>query len=188
MLANNKAYERVSEFLSAEHFIDPVHGRIFTAIQRRCEAGQQWQWDGVSFAILAPTTDDYAHASKSNAISCVLHVTDAAGHSALLAGDIEAPQERGLLARHENIQSTMLLVPHPGSNTSSTAELLDVVRPSLAVMSLGRDNRFGFPRPSVLTSYAGRGIRVLRTDQVGAVTLRIGPGGELDATCARGCR
>jgi replicative DNA helicase len=40
LLANNKAYERVSEFLSAEHFIDPVHGRIFTAIQRRCEAGQ----------------------------------------------------------------------------------------------------------------------------------------------------
>jgi replicative DNA helicase len=40
LLANNKAYERVSEFLAAEHFADPVHGRIFTAIQRRCEAGQ----------------------------------------------------------------------------------------------------------------------------------------------------
>jgi replicative DNA helicase len=40
LLANNKAYERVSEFLAAEHFADPVHGRIFTAIQRRVEAGQ----------------------------------------------------------------------------------------------------------------------------------------------------
>ncbi len=40
LLANNKAYERVSEFLAPEHFIDPVHGRIYQAIVRRVEAGQ----------------------------------------------------------------------------------------------------------------------------------------------------
>ncbi len=40
LLANNRAYERVSEFLEAEHFQDPVHGRIFRAISRRVEAGQ----------------------------------------------------------------------------------------------------------------------------------------------------
>ena len=40
LLANNKAYERVSEFLAGEHFADAVHGRIFSAIQRRIEAGQ----------------------------------------------------------------------------------------------------------------------------------------------------
>ncbi len=40
LLANNKAYERVGEFLVAEHFADPIHGRIYTAIQRRCEASQ----------------------------------------------------------------------------------------------------------------------------------------------------
>ena len=40
LLANNKAYERVSDFLSPEHFADPVHGILFTAIQRRLETGQ----------------------------------------------------------------------------------------------------------------------------------------------------
>jgi replicative DNA helicase len=40
LLANNKAYERVSEFLLPEHFADPIHDRIFQAIQRRVEAGQ----------------------------------------------------------------------------------------------------------------------------------------------------
>ena len=40
LLANNKAYERVSEFLAPEHFVDPVHGRIYQAIVRRVEAGQ----------------------------------------------------------------------------------------------------------------------------------------------------
>ncbi len=40
LLANNRAYERVSEFLIAEHFADPIHGRIYQSIARRIEAGQ----------------------------------------------------------------------------------------------------------------------------------------------------
>jgi len=40
LLANNKAYERVSDFLAPEHFADAIHGRIFQAIARRLEAGQ----------------------------------------------------------------------------------------------------------------------------------------------------
>lgn len=40
LLANNKAYERVSEFLEEEHFADSIHGRIYSAIRRRVENGQ----------------------------------------------------------------------------------------------------------------------------------------------------
>jgi replicative DNA helicase len=40
LLSNNKAYERVSEYLAPDHFADPVNGRIYAAIQRRIEAGQ----------------------------------------------------------------------------------------------------------------------------------------------------
>jgi len=40
LLANNRAYERVSDFLLPDHFADPIHGRIFSAIARRVEAGQ----------------------------------------------------------------------------------------------------------------------------------------------------
>jgi replicative DNA helicase len=40
LLANNKAYERVAEFLVQEHFADSLHGRIYQAISRRIEAGQ----------------------------------------------------------------------------------------------------------------------------------------------------
>jgi replicative DNA helicase len=39
LLANNKAYERVAEFLEPEHFADAIHGRIYAAIRRRIEAG-----------------------------------------------------------------------------------------------------------------------------------------------------
>ncbi len=40
LLSNNRAYERVSEFLQPDHFVDPVHGRIYQAIARRVDAGQ----------------------------------------------------------------------------------------------------------------------------------------------------
>jgi replicative DNA helicase len=40
LLANNRAYERVSEYLAPHHFADPIHGRIFQSIARRIEAGQ----------------------------------------------------------------------------------------------------------------------------------------------------
>ena len=40
LLANNKAYERLAAFLRPEHFVDPIYGRIFEAVARRCEAGQ----------------------------------------------------------------------------------------------------------------------------------------------------
>ena len=40
LLANNKAYERISDFLLPDHFADPIHGRIYTSIARRVEAGQ----------------------------------------------------------------------------------------------------------------------------------------------------
>ena len=40
LLANNKAYERIADFLAADHFVDPIHARVFHAISRRIEAGQ----------------------------------------------------------------------------------------------------------------------------------------------------
>jgi replicative DNA helicase len=40
LLANNKAYDRVAEFLAPEHFADPIHGKIYAAIAKRCAASQ----------------------------------------------------------------------------------------------------------------------------------------------------
>ena len=53
----------------------------------RCVAGQQWQWDGVDFLVLHPEPEDYASSAKSNALSCVLKVSNGR-QSALLTGDI----------------------------------------------------------------------------------------------------
>ncbi len=114
-----------------------------------------------------------------------------AGRSVLFTGDIEANGEGELAGRTvlgQVVASDVLKVPHHGSRTSSSGELLDAVRPGLAVVSLGWRNRFHFPRPEVVERYRARDIRLLRTDVNGAITVTIHPDGSLVATCERGCR
>ncbi len=150
--------------------LEPGHALLQGAVpQRRCAAGQAWDWDGVHFEVLHPMVEDYAQAQKSNAMSCVLRIADAQGRSALLTGDIEAPQEAALLQRlGPALRSDILLVPHHGSRTSSSAEWLDAVQPRVAVVQAGYRSRFGHPAPDVLARYAERGIPLVRTDQCGA--------------------
>jgi competence protein ComEC len=113
------------------------------------------------------------------------------GRSVLFTGDIEANGEGELTGRTgvgQTVASDVLKVPHHGSRTSSSTELLDCVRPRIAVMSLGWRNRFNFPRPEIVQRYRARGIQLLRTDLNGAVTVTITPEGGLYATCELGCR
>jgi competence protein ComEC len=134
-----------------------------------CEAGQSWEWDGVRFQVLYPAAGAWHPGLKPNAMSCVVRVSDAAGHSALLTGDIEADQEAELVERlGPALHSDILLIPHHGSQTSSTAAFLAAVQPRLAVAQVGYRSRFGHPHPAVLARYAAAGIPVVRTDHCGA--------------------
>jgi competence protein ComEC len=140
--------------------------------EHRCAAGQRWDWDGVHFEVLHPAAEDYALALRSNAMSCVLRVQGATpgdGGSALLTGDIEREQEIRLLReRPEALRSTVLIVPHHGSKTSSTAAFLDAVRPRIAVFQAGYRNRFGHPAPEVMQRYRERDIALAITPECGA--------------------
>ncbi|HSI56416.1 MAG TPA: DNA internalization-related competence protein ComEC/Rec2, partial [Ideonella sp.] len=134
-----------------------------------CHAGQAWVWDGVRFEVLHPGPEPYPAGARPNTLSCVLRVQGADGHSALLTGDIEAGQEQALVARlGPALRSEVLLVPHHGSQTSSSEAFLAAVQPRVAVMQLGYRNRFGHPHASVLAGYAGAGVPVVRTDRCGA--------------------
>jgi len=137
----------------------------------RCEAGQRWQWDGVDFELLHPSAQDYERPAKSNALSCVLRVRDAAGRSVLLTGDVEARQEAALVERlGDALRSDLLLVPHHGSRTSSTDGFLGAVRPQVAMVQAGYRSRFGHPAPEVLARYRAHGIMLVRSDRCGAWT------------------
>ena len=158
--------------------LEPGHALLAQAARlgvpaSRCDAGLRWTWDGVAFEWLHPTQQEHAAARKSNALSCVLRIADSAGRSVLLTGDIEAPQEAALLQRLRAgigpaLASTVLLVPHHGSRTSSTAEFIDAVQPRTAVVQAGYRSRYGHPAPDVMQRYIDRGIQVVRSDQCGA--------------------
>ncbi len=156
----------------------------------RCEAGQRWDWDGVRFQVLHPAASDYALALRSNAMSCVLRVQGAApglGGSVLLTGDIEREQEIRLLREHpEALRSALLIVPHHGSKTSSTAAFLDAVAPQVAVFQAGYLNRYGHPAEEVLARYRERGITRIDSPTCGAWTWRGGiDAGVQPAVCER---
>ncbi len=137
-----------------------------------CVAGQTWTWDGVRFEVLHPTQTDLQDREHlpTNALSCVLHVQADGGQSLLLTGDIEAPQEQALLARWpaDRLRSTVLVVPHHGSRTSSTPAFLAAVRAQEAVIQAGRRNRYGHPSPQVVARYAALGVHVDATPACGA--------------------
>ena len=156
-----------------------------------CLAGQSWTWDGVRFVVLHPFPGDYRAGARTNAISCVLRVVDAAGTSALLTGDLEAPGEARLVARARGapadsvstLRSDILVVPHHGSHTSSTDAFLDAVRPSVAVIQVGYRSRYGHPAPDVVARYAAHGIPVVRSDHCGGWLWANG-----EARCTRDTR
>jgi len=154
----------------------PVGHALRTTRHVDCVAGQRWLRDGVEFEFLHPTISD-GESGKPNARSCTLKIS-AGEHAALLTGDIEAPQERALLARaREQLRADALLAPHHGSGTSSTPEFLDAVAPSMALFQVGYRNRYRHPKASVVERYQQRGITVLRSDLSGAVVVQIGADG-----------
>lgn len=145
----------------------------------RCGAGQAWRWDGVRFEMLGPAPQSYEEEGlKANARSCVLRVS-AGGKAMLLAADIEAAQEAQLLERmagpaRGRLRADVLLAPHHGSGTSSTAAFLAAVEPKLGIFQVGYRNRYRHPKKEVYARYRDLGIRRLRTDESGAVTLQFG--------------
>jgi competence protein ComEC len=139
----------------------------------RCTTGQGWEWDGVRFSVLHPQAADYETPNRSNAMSCVLRISNGA-QTALLTGDIEAAQEIRLTNGSDAalLRADLLLVPHHGSKTSSTPQLLDAVKPKFALVQAGYRNRFGHPAAPVSARYAERGIVLISSAPCGAATWR----------------
>ncbi|MBI5848208.1 MAG: DNA internalization-related competence protein ComEC/Rec2 [Nitrospirae bacterium] len=89
--------------------------------------------------------------------------------SILFAGDVEEEAEEDLSNLGIRLRSDVLKVPHHGGRSSVHENVLFAISPSIAVISAGRDNAFGHPRPEMLDALSG--ARIYRTDQDGAVKI-----------------
>jgi len=132
--------------------------------------------NGVKFEILYPPTDfqNRKHMDRwrnVNNNSIVIKATHGK-ISFLFPGDITAKAEEELVAyAGERVKSTVLVIPHHGSVSSSTPGFVRAVQPLVGIVSAGWQNRYKFPHPEVIDRYRERQTRLLRTDTDGAISL-----------------
>ena len=106
----------------------------------------------------------------SNEMSVVVKM--ACGKSSyLFTGDIEEEAEKALLNSHENIDVDVLLIPHHGSNGSTSQAFLNKVTPKIGVIQSGKGNSYGHPHEETLERLEKAGREIYRTDQLGHIVI-----------------
>lgn len=130
-----------------------------------CIRGAHWAGSGVEANVWHPYP---GLPYLGNDSSCVVRV-EGAGGSLLLPGDVSMRAEWGF--RHDPLGSDVLVAPHHGSSTSSSAPFIELVRPTWAVFAAGYQNPFSFPRESVVKRYRQAGTLMARTYDTGMITF-----------------
>ena len=134
----------------------------------RAQEGQSISLDGVTVDVLyAPSYSDVEH-TTGNEVSNVYRVRYG-NASFLFTGDLVQEHEEKMIARGIDLHTTVLKVPHHGSDTSSSEHFVQATNPLYAIYCVGADNSFGHPRPDVVARYERVGAQTLRTDRDGAI-------------------
>ena len=111
------------------------------------------------------------NALNNNSLVCKLYYKN---FSMLFTGDIEKIAEEAILKEYKNtnkLQSIVLKVAHHGSKTSSIEEFIDIVKPKVAMIGVGKNNRYGHPSDVVLERLENLGTKIYRTDCNGEISI-----------------
>lgn len=135
--------------------------------------------DGVVLKIVGPTQEFLRQTSpggtigESSEFASLETLVQYGEFSALLTGDSQTAElEKAISDKQQAISNlSVLQVPHHGSRFGLTAEILDVLSPKLAVISVGKNNKYGHPTPFILDMLKNLDIKTLRTDQRGDVEI-----------------
>ena len=152
------------------------------------DAGRGLSIDGVRLEFLHPSREigDW----ETNELSVVMRL-EFGDFTMLLTGDAGAPAERAIL-QHARRSGTLgrldvdvLKVGHHGSRSSTTPEWLAASKPEVALIPVGRGNRYGHPHPAVVERLEHAGAQIYRTDLQGDVVMRVRPGRPIEVTTSR---
>ncbi|MFW7249759.1 ComEC family protein [Enterobacter sp. BNK-34] len=145
-----------------------VRSPLRQAGHRPCFRGQRWQWQGLTFSVHWPPEN---YPAQGNNRSCVVKVDDGK-QSVLLTGDIEAQAEQAMLSHYwRYLTSTLIQVPHHGSNTSSSLSLVQRVEGQIALDSAARYNAWRFPSAKVVRRYRKEGYIWHDTPHSGQISV-----------------
>jgi len=135
------------------------------------QAGQKIITSNIFFEILYPFESLENQSIKNTNNTSIVSRLVFNNNCFILAGDIYSSVEREVANKQLDLDCEVLKIPHHGSKTSASKELLDNVTPQFAVISAGKDNSYGHPHDQVLEILADYDIRVLRTDQLGDIKI-----------------
>lgn len=142
-------------------------GRRRSLRRRHLHRGGEFEIAGWRFEVLWPP----ARAPRDGNESSLVMKATAGGRSVLLTADAGKASEASWLSHGADLRADILKVGHHGSRSSTSEGLLNAVNPKLAVISCGRDNRYGHPHAAVVHRLRRRGLTVLRTDRQGIVEV-----------------
>ncbi|MCC5911645.1 MAG: MBL fold metallo-hydrolase [Clostridiaceae bacterium] len=136
---------------------------------KMAKAGVEIPFGDVDAVLAAPISDTYDNLNDYSAV-----VRLAWGNtSLLLTGDIEKTSEEELIMSNENLDVDLLLIPHHGSNSSSTQKFLDRTMPSYGIISAGAENRYGHPHREVLECLEENNIIFYNTAEYGNIVATL---------------
>jgi competence protein ComEC len=94
--------------------------------------------------------------------------------SIMLTGDTTLKTERMVVKENSlaDMDSEILKVGHHGSRTSTSEEFIKSVSPKFALISAGKDNKYGHPHKDVLDTLAASGVEIFRTDLLGTIIMK----------------
>ena len=145
-----------------------IRSPLDRAEHRPCFRGQRWIWEGLTFTVHWPPA---GYSERGNNRSCVVKIDDGE-QSALLTGDIEAQAEQTMLSHYwRHLASTVIQVPHHGSNTSSSLPLVQRVEGRIALDSAARYNAWHFPSAKVIRRYRKEGYIWHDTPHSGQISV-----------------
>ena len=144
--------------------------------------------DGAEMDIISPDGNEEKNNPKDTNISSIVSRLVYGNHSVLFTGDFTTDGELAMLgnppAKSQNgtavagadtsfpsldLRADILKVAHHGSKYATSNEFLDAVKPAEAVISVGKNNRYGHPTPEVLDRLSAHKIDIKRTDEAGDI-------------------
>ncbi|WP_243463042.1 DNA internalization-related competence protein ComEC/Rec2 [Mesobacillus boroniphilus] len=129
--------------------------------------GIRWKTSGGNFLILHPSEMD----GERNEQSIVLRATFG-GKKWLFTGDLGSEGENSMARKIKDIDIDVLKIGHHGSKYSSSEPFLERTNADFAVISVGKNNRYGHPGKEVIKRLEERGIQIFRTDEDGAIIYK----------------
>jgi len=139
------------------------------------EEGKQIKIEELYLEVLWPNSKQIINYNKlnNNSLMCKLIYKD---FSMIFTGDIEKETEKILISKYQKnnkLKSSILKVAHHGSNSSSTKEFLNLVKPQIALIGVGANNKYGHPNNEILDRLKQLNCKIYRTDKMGEIKIYV---------------